>query len=466
MALTGGDGSQQFDFARFVDETSGTMQRVVDSVVHNSKLGMELVELTEGIARETEGVRALLGEIGGISKQTNLLALNAAIEAARAGEAGRGFAVVADEVRDLSARTSDFSQQIVTLVDRVQANVKMTESALAHMAAQDMTFALESKTRVETVVRGLEMLHQRRQQSIVDLGASVERVDQAVAHAVTSLQFQDMTAQLIGHVQKRIDAIDGVCSSVRELSRAAALGHASPELAQRVDDALAGDQRDVEGQPPGRRTLDANGPAVHKKQVLAAAVGILEHGDDVLDGVVALGDDGLDEAAILRRHENPVREVLGFLHRADDGAAADGVSGADGRHEMPLLLAVQRRDRDASADVDVGCLADDFQGSLDAVVDGADHAGPQFHGQLHAGSVDGVVGGDSGGVFVDLDHGAVGFELDQLADELLLADADEFEHLGVGDAHDLDDGPVDPPDLSNDSIAHGCSCGLSVNRAA
>ncbi|MFZ5455267.1 MAG: methyl-accepting chemotaxis protein [Pseudomonadota bacterium] len=239
MALTGGDGSQQFDFARFVDETSGTMQRVVDSVVHNSKLGMELVELTEGIARETEGVRALLGEIGGISKQTNLLALNAAIEAARAGEAGRGFAVVADEVRDLSARTSDFSQQIVTLVDRVQANVKMTESALAHMAAQDMTFALESKTRVETVVRGLEMLHQRRQQSIVDLGASVERVDQAVAHAVTSLQFQDMTAQLIGHVQKRIDAIDGVCSSVRELSRAAALGHASPELAQRVDDALA-----------------------------------------------------------------------------------------------------------------------------------------------------------------------------------------------------------------------------------
>lgn len=239
MALTGSDGSQQFDFARFVDETSGTMQRIVDSVVHNSKLGMELVELTEGIARETESVRALLGEIGGISKQTNLLALNAAIEAARAGEAGRGFAVVADEVRELSARTSDFSQQIVTLVDRVQANVKMTEAALANMAGQDMTFALESKGRVETVVRGLEMLHQRRQQSILDLGASAERVDQAVAHAVTSLQFQDMTAQLIGHVQKRIEAIDGVCASVRELSRAAALGHASPELAQRVDDALA-----------------------------------------------------------------------------------------------------------------------------------------------------------------------------------------------------------------------------------
>ncbi len=239
LALTGGDGSEQFDFEKFVEETSGTMQRVVDSVVHNSKLGMELVELTEGIARETEGVRTLLSEIGGISKQTNLLALNAAIEAARAGEAGRGFAVVADEVRDLSARTNDFSQQIVTLVDRVQANVRLTEDALAKMAGQDMTFALESKSRVESVVRGLELLHLRRQQSIVELGASVERVDTAVANAVTSLQFQDMTSQLIGHVQKRIDSIDGVMLSVRELSQAAAQGQASPELARRVDDALA-----------------------------------------------------------------------------------------------------------------------------------------------------------------------------------------------------------------------------------
>jgi methyl-accepting chemotaxis protein len=239
LALTGGDGSEQFDFEKFVEETSGTMQRVVDSVVHNSKLGMELVELTEGIARETESVRTLLSEIGGISKQTNLLALNAAIEAARAGEAGRGFAVVADEVRDLSSRTNDFSQQIVTLVDRVQTNVRLTEAALAKMAGQDMTFALESKTRVETVVRGLEMLHQRRQQSIVELGASVERVDGAVANAVTSLQFQDMTSQLIGHVQKRIDSIDGVMVTVRALSQAAALGQASPELVQRVADALA-----------------------------------------------------------------------------------------------------------------------------------------------------------------------------------------------------------------------------------
>ncbi|WP_374341041.1 methyl-accepting chemotaxis protein [Methyloversatilis sp.] len=239
MALTVDDGGQAFDFESFVGETSGTMQRVVDSVVQNSKLGMELVELTEGIARETERVRALLGEIGGISKQTNLLALNAAIEAARAGEAGRGFAVVADEVRDLSARTNDFSQQIATLVDGVQSSIRMTESALARMAGQDMTFALESKTRIEAVVQGLELLHQRRQQSIAELGASAERVNGAVAGAVTSLQFQDMTSQLIAHVQKRIRAIEQVMGSARELGRAAAGGQSGQVPASRVGEALA-----------------------------------------------------------------------------------------------------------------------------------------------------------------------------------------------------------------------------------
>lgn len=236
LSLTGGDG--RFDFEGFVAETSGTMQRVVDSVVQNSKLGMELVELTDGVARETEGVRKLLGEIAGISKQTNLLALNAAIEAARAGEAGRGFAVVADEVRTLSSRTDDFSQQIVTLVDRVQLKVAQTEKALATMAGQDMTFALDSKLRVESVVRGLEIMHLRRQKSIEEIGASVERVNEAVAAAVTSLQFQDMTSQLIGHVQRRIGNVDGVMRSVHELSDAAAHGQTTALLTSMVSEAL------------------------------------------------------------------------------------------------------------------------------------------------------------------------------------------------------------------------------------
>jgi methyl-accepting chemotaxis protein len=120
-----GAGAGQFD--EFVANTSQVMGEVVESVVGNSKLGIELVEITDGIAKHAQKVQSILSEIGAIAKQTNLLALNAAIEAARAGEQGRGFAVVADEVRDLSGRTTQFSQQINTLMQSMQASVHQTE---------------------------------------------------------------------------------------------------------------------------------------------------------------------------------------------------------------------------------------------------------------------------------------------------------------------------------------------------
>lgn len=215
----GGDGAP-LDFHLFATKTSDTLRQFVESVVANSKTAMSLVEMTDQMGAQMREVRGMLGEIEGIAKQTNLLALNAAIEAARAGEAGRGFAVVADEVRDLSGRTNHFSQQIRTSLTSIQGTIAATESAINQMAAQDMTFALTSKGDVEQAMADIETMNGRNANVLGELNAIADQVEGTVNKAIVSLQFQDMVTQLLGHVTRRLELLDEVVNDEKRMAQA------------------------------------------------------------------------------------------------------------------------------------------------------------------------------------------------------------------------------------------------------
>ena len=206
-------------FEQFATKTSSTLGQFVESIVENSRLAMSLVEMTDRISTQMREVRGRIGEIEGIAKQTNLLALNAAIEAARAGEAGRGFAVVADEVRDLSGRTNHFSQQIRDALGSMQATIEATEQAINQMAAQDMTFALTSKSDVEQAMNEIDSLNHRTGASVGELNEIAAQVEVSVGQAVLSLQFQDMVTQLLGHAVRRLDLLEEVVAGEQEMAR-------------------------------------------------------------------------------------------------------------------------------------------------------------------------------------------------------------------------------------------------------
>jgi len=108
---------------RVVSQAVGQIERLAAEVLHSS-------EAMNQLKQESSKIGGVLDVITSVAQQTNLLALNAAIEAARAGEAGRGFAVVADEVRSLAQRTQQSTEEIQALIASLQTGTHQVSSAL------------------------------------------------------------------------------------------------------------------------------------------------------------------------------------------------------------------------------------------------------------------------------------------------------------------------------------------------
>lgn len=121
--------------ARDADTEASSGQVVVtrarDTINQLSKDVGQVGEVIESLATHTKSIGGILDVIRAISEQTNLLALNAAIEAARAGEAGRGFAVVADEVRNLASRTAASTNEVQGMIDKLQSEASRAVNAMA-----------------------------------------------------------------------------------------------------------------------------------------------------------------------------------------------------------------------------------------------------------------------------------------------------------------------------------------------
>ncbi len=213
------------DAARDAQQQSSQGAAVVSSTVQSIRQLAQEVESTsktiEALAEETASIGAVLEVIRGIAEQTNLLALNAAIEAARAGEQGRGFAVVADEVRALAGRTQDSTKDIQLRIERLQGGVAKAVQAM-HAGSSKARDSVERAAGADQV--------------LADTTQSVQRINDMAAQIATACEEQSSVTEEIARNISDIRDLsdDAAANSSKSMQASQQLSGLSQSLAALV----------------------------------------------------------------------------------------------------------------------------------------------------------------------------------------------------------------------------------------
>lgn len=211
-AISTDSGRQSLEGSNVIQNTLASMQLIAETVQASATQIGELGEHSEQIS-------SIVNVIKDIAEQTNLLALNAAIEAARAGEQGRGFAVVADEVRLLAQRTANSTQEITGMIKKIQtgtrnavtnmdAGVEQVKQGvdLANQAGEAIVNIRDASSNVVSVVNMISLALREQTAASQDVARNVERIAQMSQQNSQAVEETSETAQALQVLAKSLEA--------------------------------------------------------------------------------------------------------------------------------------------------------------------------------------------------------------------------------------------------------------------
>jgi methyl-accepting chemotaxis protein len=198
---------QPSGFQRFFQETDMVIQQFVRKIKELQNNSFQISESFTEMKSQVETITSLLNDISKITKQTDLLSLNAAIEAARAGAAGKGFAVVADEVRKLAAHTSEFNSEIRNTLNRIVKSMDEVGIGVAQGIDTDLSVAENSQQNLASLGNELINITSLARKHSNDITQVSEKIHALTSEGVVAMQFEDIISQKLHCCTQRTDAV-------------------------------------------------------------------------------------------------------------------------------------------------------------------------------------------------------------------------------------------------------------------